>query len=130
MTIKATTREDGTTDYYQWGLNCQQLKYTDAQCTDVLDSFKILDQELRDTFWHAFVNGDPRDLEPEEFQFAVYATQGGGFAKWNQERDCYTFVQAPPANVGFCTGDKVPDEWGTEPANRLARTTLPDFSNE
>jgi len=42
----------------------------------------------------------------------VYATQGGGFVKWDDEIFAYLFVEAPP---NYEVGDEMPEEWGIAP---------------
>jgi hypothetical protein len=56
----------------------------------------------------------------KDYDYPVYATQGGGLATF-RGRDTLIFVEAPPAGMGLDVGDEVPHEWDYQPANELAR---------
>lgn len=115
MGLGSINRANGTTDFYQWGLNCQFLKFTDAQCEDVLNQFNITNQDDRDMFWHAFVNCRP--FAASDFDVAIYCTQGGGLAKWDEGAMRYKFVTAPNPGTFLATYDYVPEEWSVQPCN-------------
>lgn len=105
---------DGRTSYHQWGLNCKELNMTDEQCSDLLDDFKVTDRDQRDEFFNAFVNSRP--LTAADFpDIAVYVTQGGGLAKWVEDRKSYVFLTPPAAGIQLGVGDNVPEEWGVQP---------------
>lgn len=60
-----------------------------------------------------------------EFNFPVWATQGGGLA-----RECggkYFFV-TDPGFPGLGIGDEVPEEWGLAPANEKACDEMDAFA--
>lgn len=112
--ICSIKRANGSTDFHQWGLNCQELNMSDDQLTEMLDDFGITDQNQRDEFWNAYVNCKP--LTASDFiNFAVYGTQGGGLAKWVEENKCYVFVTPPAGGIMLGVGDPVPEEWSVEP---------------
>lgn len=49
--------------------------------------------------------------------FGVWVTQGGGLVK--KVDDEYVFIEAPKGTK-LKIGDKMPADWDTEPANRMA----------
>ncbi len=55
-------------------------------------------------------------MELNDYPFAVYATQGGGYARFAGEM--LIFVEPPP---GFVVGQEVPREWDFQPANKQAQ---------
>lgn len=60
-----------------------------------------------------------------EYNFPVYGTQGGGLVREVGEK--FIFVEAPPDFQNLTVGSEMPDEWGTVPANELARQHEDDF---
>jgi len=55
-----------------------------------------------------------------EYEFYVYATQGGGKVKW--ENGNYVFVEKPNC-PGYEVGDIMPIEWGVQgPINKPIRS--------
>jgi len=64
-------------------------------------------------------------LQPKEYNFPVWGTQGGGLVRevsHNPYR--YVFVEAPPQGMGLGVGDFMPEEWDIIPANRQAREAI------
>ena len=55
----------------------------------------------------------------KDYKYPVYATQGGGLARFVGET--LIFVEVPSAGMGLDVGDEVPLEWDYQPANELAR---------
>lgn len=53
---------------------------------------------------------------PRDFNFPIWATQGGGYTR--EVAGAFIFISEPPK--GFVIGDRVPREWGLEPANEAA----------
>jgi hypothetical protein len=76
--------------------------------------------------WRYFEDKTPEpDLFPKEkYSFPVYATQGGGLARY--VGDTCIFVEAPPDCMGLSVGDPVPREWSTCAANEAARNEMLD----
>lgn len=64
------------------------------------------------------------------YNFPVYGTQGGGLVRSIPGSQHMVFVEAPDPATGLKIGDLMPEEWGAEPANDLARTEVAteDFS--
>ncbi len=54
-----------------------------------------------------------------EYNFPVFATQGGGLARQVGDSDTFIFVEASDC-PGLGVGDFVPKEWDLIPANRAA----------
>jgi hypothetical protein len=54
-----------------------------------------------------------------EYSYPVYATQGGGLARY--VRDTLIFVESPPNFPNLGVGDNVPEEWDIIAANKAAR---------
>lgn len=115
--LYSTKRENGTTDYYYWGLNCQIMGMTDLECRKVINAHDPeMSLDNRDTFWEGFVNGHV--WQPHEFtKFSVYITQGGGIAKDDKLQKRYVFVVPPAAGTNLGCHDYVPEEWSVHPAN-------------
>lgn len=61
------------------------------------------------------------DKDVEDYRFPVYATQGGGLARF--VGDTPIFVTKPDC-PGLDVGDEVPEEWDFVPANKLARQEI------
>jgi len=57
-----------------------------------------------------------------EYKYPVWATQGGGLVR--EVNGTFIFVTKPDHH-DLGVGDEMPNEWGIEPANQLARETLP-----
>jgi hypothetical protein len=60
---------------------------------------------------------------PEECDFPVYGTQGGGLVR--RSGDHYVFVEVPDWG-NFKVGDKMPGDWGIAAANEKARNEIED----
>lgn len=54
-----------------------------------------------------------------DYNFPVYATQGGGLVR--EVKGSYIFVEPPPDFPGLTVGSEMHKEWGLIPANELAR---------
>ena len=64
---------------------------------------------------------------PREYNFPVFTTQGGGLVR--VVRDTFIFVEKPNC-PGLDVGNEMPEEWGIQPANKLAREFMgTDLSN-
>ena len=61
----------------------------------------------------------------EDYDFAVWGTQGGGLAKWDNSRVSYVFVESPDWWPNQ-EGKEVPKEWGIMPANEKAFRVMHD----
>ena len=57
----------------------------------------------------------------KEYDYPVWATQGGGLVREVGEK--YIFVERPNC-PGLDVGDEIPEEWGVIPANERARKQL------
>jgi hypothetical protein len=65
--------------------------------------------------------------QPREYNFPVWATQGGGLVREVSRNPYrYIFVEAPPKGMGLSVGDFMPEEWDLIPANKLARDIIED----
>ncbi len=67
------------------------------------------------------------DTKPDDLNqiaFAVYATQGGGLARY--QGDVLVWHEPPKEFPEFRVGDPVPEEWGTIPVNAAAREEMFD----
>lgn len=59
-------------------------------------------------------------MDKKQYNFPVYATQGGGLVRYIG--NTAIFVEAPNCQeLGLKVGDTMPTEWGIIPANDLAR---------
>ena len=54
----------------------------------------------------------------EDYRYPVWGTQGGGLAR--EVNGVFIFIKDPGC-PGLGVGDEVPQEWGLQPANQLAR---------
>lgn len=63
------------------------------------------------------------DKTPEEYNFPVYGTQGGGLAR--RDGDKFIFLTKPNC-PGLDVGDEVPKEWDLAAANSKARNEVLD----
>ena len=64
---------------------------------------------------------DDNDDLNQKYDFAVWATQGGGLVSAGLGDDrTYRFVEAPPDQPDLKVGDELPPEWGLIPANTAA----------
>ncbi len=59
--------------------------------------------------------------EPKDYKYAVWATQGGGLIREVNGKNI--FIEKPDC-PGLDVGDEIPEEWGTVPANYLAREQM------
>jgi hypothetical protein len=62
----------------------------------------------------------------DEYNFPVFATQGGGLVQ-EVAPDVYTFVEAPNC-PGLNVGDSMPKEWGIIAVNTLAQRQVEEDS--
>jgi hypothetical protein len=64
-------------------------------------------------------------MEPEQYNFPVFGTQGGGLVREGrfQGQYFYIFVEKPDC-PGLEIGSLMPKEWGVVPANRQAREMI------
>jgi len=53
-----------------------------------------------------------REQMKESFKADFFATQGGGYAYYDEDSQRHVFVQTPTGDYGFKVGDSVPEEWG------------------
>ena len=60
-----------------------------------------------------------------EYDYPVWATQGGGLAR--SVGDTYIFIEKPDC-PGLDVGDNVPKEWGVMPVNALAKKEMDESS--
>lgn len=58
-------------------------------------------------------------MATRDYDFPVWGTQGGGLVR-EVSPNRYIFVEAPDC-PGLGVGDYMPEMWGVEPANDLAR---------
>ncbi len=56
----------------------------------------------------------------KEYKFPVYGTQGGGLVR--EINGICIFITKPDC-PGLDIGDIMPEEWGIQPANQMARDT-------
>ncbi len=63
-----------------------------------------------------------------QFDYPVWATQGGGLAR--EVNGTYIFIEKPPGCPGLGVGDNVPEEWGLAPANERARQKMMEDDDE
>ena len=61
-------------------------------------------------------------MDNREYQFPVWATQGGGLVR--EVGGVYIFVKKPPDFPELGVGDEMPEKWDVIPANNLAREEL------
>jgi hypothetical protein len=64
-------------------------------------------------------------LDLESIGFAVYATQGGGLARYNDGASL-VFYEVPDTFPEAKVGDLVPAEWDFQPANAAAHEEMLD----
>lgn len=56
----------------------------------------------------------------------LYITQGGGFATYDDNHECFVWHSEIPDYLGpgVGRGDPIPKEWSTAPANEAARREI------
>lgn len=55
----------------------------------------------------------------------IYGTQGGGYATWSSELQCYVWHSEIPDFMSDAkVGDPIPKEWDLIPANQAARDDM------
>lgn len=61
-------------------------------------------------------------IEANEYDFAVWGTQGGGVVRWIN--GAYVFVEAPADFPELTVGSEMPAEWGVVAANDVAMSEM------
>ena len=66
----------------------------------------------------------------KKYPFAVFNTSGGGLVR--RDGSTFTFIIKPNQEAwpGFDVGDRMPDDWGVDPANQLAEQDFVDHPND
>lgn len=59
------------------------------------------------------------EFDPKSCNFPVYATQGGGYATFENGR--YVWLAEIPSFINATIGDLVPEDWSITAVNDLAR---------
>ncbi len=83
---------------------------------------------------NAFPQGETTDIDLNEIDQALYATQGGGLATWSEDLQTYVWYELPPEyndpefrarypEITDQIGDAIPSEWSVVPVNQAARDT-------
>jgi hypothetical protein len=61
---------------------------------------------------------------PTQVNFALWATQGGGLARWDDAQGCDVWHEAPSQFPEFKVGEPIPRQWDLIPANDAARAEI------
>ena len=72
--------------------------------------------------------------EPSGTELALWGTQGGGLARWDDHKSVYVWHELPDwyaeSGIQERVGDPIPAEWGLAPANESARNDMQEGEAE